>query len=119
MAFGAGYIPVLPIQRKCGEGVVEQPCLPVKVIMAFQARSALGPELLVVHIPVAFQAVGGEFGELLDRGTRFTCIYVAGPAGLFPVCPFESVACEGVIEGDITPSGIFMACRALFVWVVL
>jgi hypothetical protein len=93
MTFGTGDLSVLPVQRKCCYGVVEQPCLPVEVIMAFQARSALGSELFVVYLPVAFQTVGGEPGELLDRGTRFTCLNVAGPAGLFFVCPLQKVAC--------------------------
>jgi len=92
MTFGTGDVPVLPVQWKCGEGVVEQPRLPVKVIMAFQARCALGPELLVVYLPVAFQAVGRELGELLDRRTRITCFNMAGTAGLFPVCPFQKVS---------------------------
>jgi len=92
MTFGTGDVPVLSVQWKCSEGVVEQPRLPVEVIMAFQARCALGPELLVMYLPVAFQAVGRELGELLDRGTRFTCLDMAGPAGLFPVCTFQKVA---------------------------
>jgi hypothetical protein len=65
MATGAGHVPVLPVQRECSEGVVEQPCLPVEVIMAFQAQGAPGPKLPVVDLPVASQAVGGELGELL------------------------------------------------------
>jgi hypothetical protein len=95
---------VLPVQRKRCAVVVEQPSLPVEVIMAFQARSALGLKLPVVHLPVAFQAVLREFGELLDRGTRFTCIYMAGTAGLFPVCPFKQVARELMVEGDVVPA---------------
>ena len=119
MAFDTGNFPVLPVQRKCSESMVEQPCLPVKVIMAFQARSALCPELLVVYLSVTFQAVGGELGELLNRRTRITCFNVAGPAGLFPVCPFQRVTRKGMVEGDVTPTGIFMARCALFVRIVL
>jgi len=119
MTFGAGYIPVFTIQRENGEGMVEQPCLPVEVIMAFQARGALCPELPVVYLPVAFQAVGGEFGELLDRGTGFTGIYMTGPAGLFLVFPFQLVSSERMVESDVTPARVFMADCTLFVRVIL
>ena len=33
--------------------------------------------------------------------------------------PFEQVACEGMVESDVAPAGIFVAGAALFVRVVL
>ena len=89
MAFFAGYIPVFPIKRKSGTGMVEQSCFPVEVIMAFKARCAQGPKLPVMYLTVAFQAIGREFGEMQDWLTLLARIYMAGPAGLFPVCPFQ------------------------------
>ena len=119
MAFGAGNVPVFPVQGESCEGMVEQPCLPVEVIMAFQARSSLCPELPVVYLPVAFQAVCGEPGKFLDRGTCFTGIYMAGSAGLFLVFSFQVIAGKGMVERDVTPAGFLMAYCALFVRVVL
>jgi|GEM_PF-3056302 len=119
MAFGTGNVLVFTVQRKSGERMVEQPCLPVEVIMAFQARGSAGPELPVVYLPVAFQAVCGELGEFLDRGTGFTGIYMTCPAGLFPVFSFQAVACKRMVERDVTPAGVFMADCALFVRVIL
>jgi len=80
MAFMAGNIPVFPVKRKSGKGMVEEPCLPVEVIMAFKAGCALGAELPVMLLPVAFQAIGRESGEILDRSTRLSGTYMAGPA---------------------------------------
>ena len=119
MAFIAGNIPVFPVKRKSGEGMVEHPCLPVEVIMAFKARCALGAELPHMHLPVAFQAIGRESGEILALSTRFSGAYMAGPARLFPVCPFQQVARGIMVKGDIVPAGVLVASQAILAGIVL
>jgi hypothetical protein len=57
MAFVTGHIPVFPVQGEIGQAVIEQSCFPVIIIMTFQARSTLDPELSVVDFQVAFEAV--------------------------------------------------------------
>ena len=44
---------------------------------------------------------------------------MAGPAGLLPVFPFQAVTREGMVKAYITPAGILMADRTLFIGVVL
>ena len=87
--------------------------------MAFKARCAQGPKLLVMYLTVAFQAIGREFGEMQDRLIRLGRINMAGPAGLFSVCPFQYVARATMVKGDIIPPGVFVACYTLLVGIVL
>jgi hypothetical protein len=87
--------------------------------MAFKARCALGAELPVMHLPVAFQAIGRESGEILRGITSLTRAEMAGPAGLFPVHPFQKVARGAMVKGDIIPTGISMARQALLIGVIL
>jgi hypothetical protein len=119
MAFVAGYVLMPAVQRECSPHVVKQPCLPVEIVMAFQARSTLGSELSVVNLPVAVQAVGRELGELLHHRSLAPGPEMAGPAGLLSMGAFQQVVCKGMVEGDVAPSGIFVAGGALLVRVIL
>lgn len=86
--------------------------------MAFKTRCALGVKLPVMHLPVAFQAIGREPGEILGRITFFIRAQMAFPAGLFPVCPFQEVARSAMIKGNVAPPGVSVAGQALFIRIV-
>lgn len=87
--------------------------------MAFEARCSPCAELPVMHLPVAFQAIGREPREILSPHASFSGTCMTGPAGLFSVCPFQKVTRSIMIKGDIAPAGVFVACQALFAGIIL
>lgn len=87
--------------------------------MAFKAGCSPGTELPVMHLPVALQAIGREPREILNHFAGLSATYMTGPAGLFCVSPFQQVARSAVVEGDIAPAGVFVACQALPAGIIL
>ena len=80
MAFVAGYVLMPAVQWECSEIVVKHTCLPVEIVVAFQARSTLGSKLSVVNLPVAVQTVGRELGKLLHLQSLSPGLEMAGTA---------------------------------------